>query len=94
MTKEAKAEEAKIVSLADSKKSKLIQFQQKIASNKDLMQKYQDRIDYYDTASNKPSGGNAGNSSSSGSSRPGAVLREAPADHPPEITVPGADLLH
>lgn len=71
VTKEAKAEEAKIVSLADSKKSKLIQFQQKIASNKDLMQKYQDRIDYYDTASNKPSGGNAGNSSSSGSSRPG-----------------------
>lgn len=71
VTKEAKAEEAKIVSLADSKKSKLIQFQQKIASNKDLMQKYQDRIDYYDTAANKPSGGNTGNSPSSGSSRPG-----------------------
>ena len=71
VTNEAKAEEAKIVSLADSKKSKLIQFQQKIASNKDLMRKYQDRIDYYDTAANKPSGGNAGNSPSSGSSKPG-----------------------
>ncbi len=70
VTNEAKAEEAKIVSLADSKKSKLIQFQQKITSNKDLMRKYQDRIDYYDTVANKPSGGNAGNSPSSGSSKP------------------------
>lgn len=70
VTNEAKAEEAKIVSLADSKKSKLIQFQQKITSNKDLMRKYQDRIDYYDTVANKPSGGNAGNRPSSGSSKP------------------------
>lgn len=68
VTKEAKEEENKIVSLADGKKAKLTQFQQKIASNKDLMQKYQDRLNSYDTASNTPSGGSSGSNSSSGSS--------------------------
>lgn len=68
VAKEAKEEEARIVSLADSKKSKLLQFQQKIASNKDLMQKYQERLNDYDTASNTPSGGSSGNNSSSGGS--------------------------
>lgn len=72
VTKEAKDEEAKIVSLADSKKSKLMQFQQKIASNKALMQKYQDRLNYYDTAANQPSGGSSGGGSSSGNSSSGS----------------------
>lgn len=96
VTNEAKAEEAKIVSLADSKKSKLIQFQQKIASNKDLMRKYQDRIDYYDTVANKPSGGNAGNSPSSGSSKPGgsssSLIWPVPSCH--TVTSPFGNRTH